>query len=455
MLNLAEKETLKQAASNVLCRRSYIRYLQRVWHGAYQAAEFHKVICAHLEAVERGEIKKLMINVPPQHGKSWTVSDKFPSWCLGKNPARRIICVSYGDDLAYRFGKSNRAAIEEFGCLFGVSLSRQKSEIKNWETDGGGRMLSTGVGGSITGHSADILLIDDPIKNRAEAASETYRNKIISEYKSTLRTRLSPESAQIITMTRWHEADLCGWLLETQPGEWTVLSFPALAEDCDQLGRKLNAPLWPENGRTAEYYEKIKKEIGAAEFAGLYQQRPAPQSGVIFERRWVKTYKQLPAKINKWLLSWDMTFDGGDESDYVVGQVWAQSGGEYYLVDQVRAKMSYTESKKAFVALAAKYPQARGKLVEKKANGAAIIDDLKKDISGIIPIIPTESKVSRANAVAPLFEAGNVYAPEAAPWVHDYIEELVTVPNAAHDDQVDATTQALNYLDKKSKELFF
>ncbi|GBR74602.1 phage terminase protein [Candidatus Termititenax aidoneus] len=455
MLKRSEKNTINIVTYNELCRRSYLDYLQRVWYGAYNPAGFHELICKHLEAVERGKIKRLIINLPPQFGKSWTISDKFPSWYLARHPDRRVIAVSYGDDLAYRFGKNNRVAVEEFGYIFGAYLSKEKAQMQNWETTCGGGMIATGIGGAITGHGAYMLLVDDPIKNRQEADSPTYRARIWNEYRNTLLTRLHPDGAIIIVMTRWHEHDLCGLLLESEQDNWTVLSLPCLAEDNDLLGRERGAPLWPEYGYTADWAAKRKKSIGSVAWAGLYQQRPAPQEGSIIRRSWIKTYKQLPAKIDKWLLSWDMTFDGGEASDYVVGQVWAKSGSEYYLVDQIREKLSYTESKKAFKTLAAKYPQARSKLVEKKANGAAIIDDLKKDISGIIPVTPTESKVSRTNAVSPLFEAGNVYVPEAAPWVYDYIEELITFPNAAHDDQVDATTQALNYLDKKSKELFF
>ncbi|GBR74538.1 phage terminase protein [Candidatus Termititenax aidoneus] len=439
-LTAEERETISRAAHNELCRRSYVDYLRLVTHDTYIPAKFHGVICTKLEAVERGELKRLIVNLPPQHGKSATISDHFPSWYLGKHPSEHIICIAYGDDLAYRFGKSNRAAVEEYGGLFNVELSTDKAEMKNWETDSGGGMISTGIGGSITGHGAQIVIIDDPIKNRAEANSETYRKKIIEEYRSTIRTRLSPDGAIIVVMTRWHEADLCAWLMEQD--KWELLSFPALAEEHDQLNRKLGAPLWPEFGYTAAHYAQIKKDLGSAVFAGLYQQRPAPQEGQLIMRAWIKTIDKIPDDVGSWTISVDATFSGGADPDYVSIQAWCASGANRYLADQIRRKMGLRETIEAIREMNQRWPDTYRVLIENKANGSAIIEVLTVEIQGIIPINPKSDKVTRLQAVSPQFEAGNIFILKAE-WSDDYIHELTVFPAGKHDDQVDATTQAL------------
>ena len=439
-LNAEELNRLRNAARNELCRRSYVDYLQLITHGVYKPAPFHKYICQKLEAVERREILYIIFNLPPQHGKSSTISDHFPSWYLGKHPTERIISIAYGDDLAYRFGKNNRAAIEEYGGLFGVNLSASKSEMKNWETDKGGGMISSGIGGSITGHGANIIIIDDPIKNRAEANSDTYRKKWIEEYKSTIRTRLAPGGAIIVVMTRWDESDFCAYLVEQEGFE--VVSFPALAEAGDLLGRKVGAPLWPEFGFTVKHYDQIKKDIGTSIFAGLYQQRPAPREGQLIKHGWINVIDKLPEGLGNWTISVDATFSGGADPDYVTIQAWTAAGANRYLVDQIRRKMGLRETIEAIREMNTRYPQTYRVLIENKANGSAIIEVLTAEIQGIIPINPKSDKVTRLQAVAPQFEAGNVFVLKKD-WTDEYIHELTVFPNGKHDDQVDATTQAL------------
>lgn len=377
-----------------------------------------------------------------------TISETFPSWFIGRNPSRRVICASYGESLAQRFGKLNRRKIEEFGqSVFGISLSREKSSMTDWDIEGyRGGMISVGIGGSITGQGADLLIIDDPIKNRKEANSETYRNMVWNEWQNTLLTRLHPGGAVIIILTRWHEDDLAGRLLSTEPDKWEVLSLPAEAEEHDILGRKPGDPLWPEHGFDRAWIEDTKKAVGSQVWAALYQQRPAPAEGSILKRNWWQFYRQPPQQFDEVLQSWDCSFKDADTSDYVVGQVWGRVGANKYLLDQVRGKMDLPATMQAIRTLSAKWPQARAKLIEDKANGPAVIQLLKKEIPGLIPVNPEGGKIVRASAVSPDIEAGNVYLPEPmiAPWVHDFIEECAAFPNGANDDQVDAMTQALN-----------
>jgi len=335
--------------------------------------------------------------------------------------------------------------------LFGIKISNDMGSVTSWDVEGHrGGMISVGIGGGITGQGADLLIIDDPIKNRKEADSLTYRNMLWNEWQNTLSTRLQPGGRVILILTRWHEDDLAGRLLEHEPERWTVLSLPAICDsENDLLGRKIGEPLWPEYGFDEKWAEETKKSVGSRTWNALYQQRPTPPSGAIIHRSWFKYYKQAP-QMDEYIQSWDFAFKDTNDGSFVVGQVWGRKGADKYLLDQVRAKLSFTESIRAIVSLTSKWPQAQAKLIEDRANGTAIINALRHQISGMLPVVPNGTKVERLNAVSPQFEAGNVYIPHPsiAPWVHDYVEELVAFPNAPTDDQVDATSQALRYLDR-------
>jgi predicted phage terminase large subunit-like protein len=277
--------------------------------------------------------------------------------------------------------------------------------------------------------------------------SQTYRDATWDWYRATFSTRIQEDGAIILVMTRWHEDDLAGRLLRAQEeggDKWEVVNLPALAEDDDMLGRQLGEPLCPQLF-TKETLEKTKVRLGSFWWNALYQQRPSPQEGGILKRHWWKFYRKAPDKFDEIIQSWDMTFKDTKTADFVVGQVWGRKGADKYLLDQVRDRMDFPATIQAVRTLSAKWPQARVKLVEDKANGPAVIATLKKEISGLIPVEPQGSKESRAWAVSPEVEAGNVYLPDPsiAPWVHDFIEECTVFPNGTNDDQVDAMTQAL------------
>lgn len=302
----------------------------------------------------------------------------------------------------------------------------------------------------------NCLIIDDPFKDRAEADSPTIRRKVWEWYTSTLYTRLAPGGGILVINTRWHMDDLSGRLLEagsTGDGDqWRVVNFPAIAEE-DEPHRKRGDALHPER-YPLEQLEAIRKAIGTRDWEALYQQHPTPDGGNIFKAEWLRFWlpKELPATFDQTLISWDMTFKDGDDTDYVVGQVWGRKGADRYLLDQTRGRMGFTETLAAFRALADKWPQATRKLVEDKANGPAVIDSLKHHVPGIIPVEPDGSKIARAHAVTSLFEAGNVHIPhpQACPWASAYVAELTQFPGTAHDDQVDATTQALRDMDRRA-----
>ncbi|MCD8295541.1 MAG: phage terminase large subunit [Clostridia bacterium] len=448
-------QALAENAKMELARRHYVDYVELVHHGSWSRAAHLNLVCEELDKVISGETKRLMIFMPPRHGKSMTVTKTFPSYFLGKYPDKRVIEVSYGSELAEEFGESNREKIHKWGKeLFGIEVSQTQATKTNWNIqDHFGGMVSVAVGGSITGKGADLLIIDDPIKNRMEAESEASRSHLIAEYQSSIRTRVHAGGTIILILTRWQEDDLAGFLLKKQnegAEEWKVISLPAICEDeeHDLLHRKVGQALWPEGGYDEQWAEEIKRDVGSYDWASLFQQRPAPAEGGMFKRGYWKYYKQLPGKFEQIVQSWDCTFKDKKESDYVVGQVWGKVGADRYLIDQVRGKMSFTETIQAMRQLTAKYPKAYRKLIENKANGPAVMDVLKHEISGLVSVEPEGGKVVRANAVLPAVEAGNVYLPDPtiAPWILDFVEEFVVFPNGAHDDQVDAMTQANTYL---------
>lgn len=449
-----------------LARQSLIGFVYAV-RPDYLMGWVHQEICAELDAflavAAAGQSPRLMLCMPPRHGKSELASRLFPAYAFGRYPDMSIIGTSYSADLSSRFNRDIQRIIEqpEYRAVF----PRTTLSAKNIRTVASGNYLrnsdlfeivghkgsyrSAGVGGGITGMGGDILIIDDPFKDRAEADSPTIRRKVWDWYTSTLYTRLAPGGGILLINTRWHMDDLSGRLLEAERrGEgdaWRVVNFPAIATE-DEPHRKCGEALHPER-YPLEQLEGIRRAVGAREWEALYQQHPTPDGGSIFRAEWLRFWypKDLPLRFEKLVLSWDMTFKEGDDTDYVVGQAWGKSGADFYLLDQVRRRMGFTETLAAFRALADKWPGATRKLVEDKANGPAVIDSLRNHVSGIVPVEPDGSKTARAHAVTTFFEAGNVHIPHPShcPWAAEYIAELTQFPAAAHDDQVDATTQAL------------
>lgn len=442
-----KKEISYKTQWETIAAHDYSFFCEYSHHGRYKIAAHHLMICRALERINRGDLKRLMIFMPPRHGKSQTVSETFPAWYLGKNPDKRVIAVSYGDTLSRQFGRKNRQKIEEYGHIFDIEMADDNSTATNFSIKGRtGQAFFTGIGGSVTGLGANLLIIDDPIKNRLEANSKTYRDRVWDEYQNSLLTRLTADGAVIIINTRWHEDDLCGRILKENTEDWEIISLPAEAEENDPLGRQEGQPLWPEQGFNIDWIEKTKTAVGSITWNALYQQHPSALEGNIIKRQWFQFYTTPPSRFDEQLISVDASFKDTKKSDFCVLQVWGKKGGDKYLLDQVRARMGFTATVQTIRTLNAKYPAAHTKLIEDKANGSAIIDYLKNEISGLIPVEPEGGKVARAYAVQPQIEAGNVYLPTAqqAPWIHDFIEECANFPNSANDDQVDCMTQALN-----------
>lgn len=457
-VDMAQRELLrrKNQAKLELSKIKFRHYLEFVHHGIYIHGRHTELIAERVDQVEQGKIKRLMIFLPPRHSKSMTISETFPSYFIGKNPEKRVILSSYGDSLARKFGRLNRDKVIEFGSkLFDISLSRSSYSTTNWNLDNSrGGMISSGIGGSITGEGADLLIIDDPIKNRKEANSITYREMVWNEWTNTLLTRLQPEGRVILIMTRWHEDDLAGRILDREKDKWEVLKIPAICEGQDDpLDRELGEALWSEYGFDEAWAEDTKTSVGSQTWISLYQQRPSPPEGSIIQRKWFNYYTELPDKFDEIIQSWDCTFKDADTSDFVVGQVWGRKGSSKYLIDEVRDRMDLPTTIQAIRQMSRRHPKSYTKLIEDKANGSAVIQMLQDEISGLIPINPDGGKIVRLQAVSPTIEAGNVYLPDPTikSWILDFVEEVVSFPTGKHDDRVDSMSMALNRLLKDNK----
>ncbi len=417
---------------------------------------------------------RLIVSLPPQEGKSQRVTKTGTLWALLQNPERRFAIVSYSQELAEGFGREIRNWIttndgDEGSLDLGVRVARDNGAARRWQLAGHkGSVTSVGVGGSLTGRAVDALIIDDPFKDSEQADSEYFRDRVWAWWQSTGSTRLAPGAPVIVILTRWHEDDLAGRLIAAEDGHlWRVINIPALADhdpekgQADPLGREPGTWLQSARRRTAAEWQAIRVRAGSRVFNALYQGRPSPDLGAVWQRKWWRRYDvpiwsagddgrtRVVHEVDEVLTSWDMTFKDTKSSDYVVGQVWARRGPNVYLLDMVHERLAFTATLTAFKKLAEKWPQASTHLVEDKANGTAAMDMLRKTIPGIIPVTPTESKYARANAVAPFIEAGNVHLPadEIAEFdVADLIEEATQFPNAPHDDRVDGTSQALQRL---------
>jgi len=432
----------------------------------YYAKWFHRDLCYYLDQVLARNLKRLMVFLPNQVGKSETCSRYFPAYAVGKRPNLKLLACSYNDTFAGEFNKDVQRIIQSdaYREAFpeiqiggkGAAANNSKFEIiKNGELTGGVYRCA-GVGGGITGKPCDIGLIDDPIKDDAEAQSETYRNNMWGWYLGDFKARLHNDSAIIVVCTRRNEDDLSGRILARESG-WKVLVIPGLYEDLrsyDKLyppeirlpthdPRKEGEALWPRKHDQASYLEMKKNSERL--FASMSQQRPAPTAGNMIKRSYIRYYN--PATVSQFeeiAQSWDCAFEGKETSNYVACTVWGKIGAQLYLLLMTRGKWGAAETMEQMRRVAAMYPNGR-KFVEKKANGAAMLDLLKSKIPGLIPIEVSDSKEKRVYAASFAFEAGNIYFPIGRTWAEETVEELIVFPNGRYDDIVDTVTQAINY----------
>ncbi len=391
---------------------------------------------------------RLIINMPPRHGKSKLSSVYTPAWYLSLFPDRRIVLCSYAQSIAADFGGETRDAIlpEWEG---GPRLSKKKKGETNWKTTAGGGMVSAGAGGPIAGRGFNVGIIDDPYENFEQAQSEAYNRALRHWYETTFTLRSEPDASVILIEHRWLEDDLVGWLLERDgPEVWRHIRLPALAEEGDPLGRAEGEPLCP-----ARYTEAAMRELcpNPVVFESMYQQRPAPRGGSIF-KGW-KYYDALPAKFDGVWQTWDMTFKKAPKSNsWICGQTWGKLKEDVYLIDQTRIKGNFVEGANAVIDLYNRHPECREVLIEEAANGAATLDLLQGRLSAVKPIpLDGASKPERAQAYSMFVNQGRVWLPmeKNQPWIKDFVHEHEMCPNGKTWDQIDAAGQCVLYLCRK------
>jgi predicted phage terminase large subunit-like protein len=447
-------------------------------------------ICEYLQAVKEGQIKRLLINMPPRMMKSMLVTIMYPTWCWTTAPHLKFINLSYSDTLSKGHNMKRRDIIQDtwyqnnWKDVF--QLKDDLNTQRKFENNHYGSMFSTSIGGTLTGEGADVIVVDDP-HNPKQAESDTQREDAVEFFRTTLQTRLNnpKEGAIIVVMQRLHEMDVSGHILQYESG-YEHLCLPMVAEEkmiiqmpisgLERIREKGDILHKERYGQ--DEIEKLRSSMGSYGFSGQMQQNPVPSGGGMFKKWWWKYWKpkginlppvsiknqigeieyihavDIPDSFEEVAQSWDMNFKNNKDNDYVAGGVWAKKGADRYFLDLNMKQAEFTEALNMVRKLTDAYPKATRKLVEDKANGPAVISSLKHEISGLIEYNPgSDSKESRAFAVTPMVESGNVYIPHPAlfTWVDKFINNCAKFPKCEHDDDIDQMSQMLNYWNVKKQ----
>jgi predicted phage terminase large subunit-like protein len=461
---------LVRAGYRTILRRDFASFAERAFYELNGRGDFAfnwhvEVVAARLAAVRAGRIRRLVINLPPRHLKSLLASVAFPAWCLGREPGLRLLCVSYAQDLADQQARDCRALMASawYRRSFATRLSAAKTAAQEFVTTAQGYRLAVSVGGALTGRGADIIVIDDPLKPE-EALSRRQRQAVNEWYDHTLYSRLNDKrrSAIVLVMHRLHEDDLTAHVLAQEA--WEVVAFPAIAEHDEvhvvdtrsgpRLFRRRDGQALHPGREPVEILEQIRHTIGDYNFAGQYQQRPAPLGGGLVKRGWFRRYAadRLPAKFDRVLQSWDTASKATELADYSVCTSWGVLGKDIYLLDVFRKRLDYPELKRAVRAQYERFA-ADVVLIEDKASGTQLIQELiEEGLWATTRYRPQADKVMRLHAQTATIENGFVHLPEAAAWLAAYLDELTNFPHGRHDDQVDSTAQALDWLKQAGRE---
>lgn len=416
------------------------------------------LIADRLLKVQQGDDKRLMVNLPPRSMKTITVSIAFAAWVLGHDPTRRIMCVTYSQDVAKAqallFGRIVREPW--YRRVFPNCRPCVPNRVMEWTTSAGGYRMATSMDGSVLGRGADIIILDDPNKGQ-EIYSKVSREKVRNAWDHTISTRLNHprESAIICVMQRLHADDLAGHLLGQE--EWTALTLPARAEQDEHwdLGHGLTHlrakgdPIQPSRMGHAEL-DKQRRRMGATAFSAQYQQQPVPDDGVVIRRGWLRYYEMAPDAFDTVLVSWDTASTLAEDADWSVGTVWGMAEGQVYLLDVVR-KREEAPALRHLIETVHREARADITLIEDADLGRGIAQDLLRTSRWCRPrlVRPFIDKVARMQARAVMFETGKVLLPRDAPWLQVYLDELLGFPNRRHDDQVDSTSQALDWFQQR------
>lgn len=435
-----------------LAREDFLFFVKYCIPG-YKLLWFHEEICGKISAMIKGESKKkLMIFMPPQHGKSTLVSQALPAFILGSKPNTKVACASYSSSLAQKMNRAVQRIMQdkEYKQVFSeVSIGGRGFLLNSNEFEINGKLgglKAVGVNGSLTGFTVDFGIIDDPFKGMLEAYSERQRERVWEWYRSVWQARQNSNTLTLLTQTRWHDDDLAGKILNSsEANDWEVLSIPAIKDsnlgtiECDP--RKEGEALWEKfHPKRIILQEKADSE---RRYNAVYQQHPSNTEGNIIKRSWVQYYDYCPDYFDKTILSWDCGFKDTGNS-YVVGTVWGVTGTDIYLLAMNRGHYDFVTTVKEIHKTIDAFPGSII-LIEDKANGSAAMSQLRLQIPGIIPVLPLGSKEDRLSAASFIFEAGNVYFPKYADFLEDVENELFNFPLSKTDDICDTISQVICY----------
>ena len=451
----AQVKAEQELAKRILSRKRLLPFVER-FNPDYLAGWVHKDICQRLEKfseqVANKESPRLMLFMPPRHGKSTLASVAFPAWHLGRHPNHEFISCSYSGSLAMSFSRKVRQLLREpvYKNVFEKSrLDKDSQSIESWQTTQGGGYVAAGVGGGITGKGANVLVIDDPVKNREDAESDNNRAATWDWYTSTAYTRLSPGGGILVILTRWHDDDLAGRLLkqaEDGADQWEVIRYPAIAE-IDENFRKQGESLHPER-YNVDALEQIRKAIGPRDWSALYQQNPVSDEGDYFSRDMIRYYEydEIDTAELNYYCAWDLAIGQRDRNDYSVGIVVGIDEYDHlYVVDVVRGKYDGFELVEQILDLYETWrpgivgierghiEMALGPFLQKRTRERGLSEAYFKDLK-----VGRRDKEARARAIQGRMQQGMVYFPKDAVWTGTMVAELLRFPNGAHDDQVDA-----------------
>jgi predicted phage terminase large subunit-like protein len=450
-----------------ILRNDLTSFVQRSFYelnpqGIYLSSPYIELICSKLEACRRGDTTRQIFNLPPRTLKSHIGSVVYPAWLLGHDPTKHILCASYGQDLADKHARDCRTLMASpfYRSLFPHTRLAAKQSVGEFMTSRLGGRLSTSVGGTVTGRGADYIIQDDVMK--PEDAHSEARRRVTNEWQeNTLLSRFNSKKkgVMVIVAQRLHEDDVVGHVLE-RGDHWDVLSLPAIAQEDENIPydtpfgpaiftRTRGTALHPERD-SLETLLKVRREIGEYTFESQYQQSPQPLDGGVIKRSWIRHYKRgaLPERFSYILQSWDTANKTGELNDYSVCTTWGLYGGYFYLLDVFRKRLNYPDLKRA-VADQWRLHNPTRVLIEDKSSGIPLIQELRAE--GIFGVeaykpAPGSDKLLRLHAQSIKFESGKVFLPSDAPWLDEYERELTGFPGGKYDDQVDSTTQALEFL---------
>jgi predicted phage terminase large subunit-like protein len=455
---------LTPAEYRILLRQDFSSFVQRCFYELNPQASFSwswhiEVMAAKLAACRDGKIKRLIINIPPRHLKSLCASIALPGWWLGHHPTAQILCASYGQDLSDKLSRDCRTIMGStwYQRLFPTRLSAQKQSLQEFVTTQQGFRFATSVGGVLTGRGGDVIIIDDPLKPD-EALSDTQRKAVNEWYDHTLLSRLNNKQTGciILIMQRLHEDDLVGHVLEQEA--WDLVAFPAIAEQDEthlldetplgqvKFSRRRDEVLHADR-EPPETLARIRAALGEYNFAGQYQQAPAPLGGGLVKEAWFKRFEphELPAKFDQVVQSWDTANKPTELSDYSVCTTWGVKDKHFYLLNVLRKRLDYPSLKRAVQQQWQAF-DAKVILIEDKASGTQLIQDLIEErLHAVTRYLPGCDKIMRLNAQTGAIENGFVHVPQEAHWLDDYLHELTTFPASRYDDQVDSTSQFLDW----------